>query len=252
MIIPKVIVYADVSADGRLTMAPDVLLLFGDERWSAVAEKSDVFDALIDIHRPQAILEGSNSFVASSAGPHSFPPFEGDPHDLYEDFLPQEVIGKEWKSYFCVTDSRGRVGWTYTGEPGKEAPGSEGWHLLVFVAEGTPPGYLSFLRGENVPYLVCGKKRVDLSMALKKLGERLGVGCVMCTSAGRLGGALLRAGLVDEVNLDIFPAIIGGISTPSLFMSPELGRDEMPARLMLISSHVTGERVWLRYGVVRE
>ncbi len=62
-----------------------------------------------------------------------------------------------------------------------------------------------------------------------------------------------RAGLVDEVNIQFLPAIIGGFDTPSLFAAPNLKADEAPTRLDLISAQVeAGGRVWLRYRVVRE
>lgn len=41
-------------------------------------KKSDVYERLLKIHRPQAILEGSNSFVSGDAGTYPFPPYEGD------------------------------------------------------------------------------------------------------------------------------------------------------------------------------
>ena len=66
-------------------------------------------------------------------------------------------------------------------------------------------------------------------------------------------GALLRAGLVDEVNIEFLPAVIGGLNTASLFDSPALKADEQPTRLKLICCQVqAGGRVWLRYEVVRE
>jgi len=68
-----------------------------------------------------------------------------------------------------------------------------------------------------------------------------------------LNGALLRAGLVDEISIEFFPAVIGGFETPSLFDSPALKPDEWPTQLNLISAQVqAGGRVWLRYEVVRE
>jgi len=115
MMRPKVVIYGDVSVDGRLTISPDVLLLFGDKRGSVVVKKSDVYERLLKIHCSQAILEGSNSFVSGDAGAYPFPPYEGDSSLLYRDYLPEEILCKKWKGLFCVTDSRGRVGLTYTG-----------------------------------------------------------------------------------------------------------------------------------------
>jgi riboflavin biosynthesis pyrimidine reductase len=81
----------------------------------------------------------------------------------------------------------------------------------------------------------------------------LGVTRVLSTSPGKLGGVLLRAGLVDEINVEFLPAIIGGTETPSLFDSPALEPDQWPTRLKLLSTHVqAGGQVWLRYEVVPE
>ncbi|MBN2002267.1 MAG: dihydrofolate reductase family protein [Anaerolineae bacterium] len=251
---PKLVVYGDVSLDGKLTMAPDVLLFFGDERWNALSKPGGSYEWVLSTHNPQAILEGSNSFVPSPYPAEPFPPATGDTGALYQDFLPESVVQNPAnKLWFTVVDSRGRVHWVYTGEPGKEAPGSPGQHLLLLVARSTPAEYLVFLQSENVPYLVAGEEGVDLRLALEKMAAQLGVRCVLCTSPGKLGGALLRAGLVDEVNVDFFPAIIGGEDTPALFDTPALKPDEWPARLKLLSAQVLASgRVWLRYGVIRE
>ena len=75
----------------------------------------------------------------------------------------------------------------------------------------------------------------------------------MSTAGSRLNGALLRAGLVDELSLVLLPALIGGTRTPFLFGSPELEADEKPTRLELISAEgESGGRVNLRYRVVQE
>jgi 2,5-diamino-6-(ribosylamino)-4(3H)-pyrimidinone 5'-phosphate reductase len=250
---PKVIIYGDVSVDGRLTLAPDVVLLFGDKRWDAIAEPSNVYEWLMFTHKPQALMEGSNSFIPAHYIPEPLLPATGDPGELYQDFLPEAVIRHPAHYiWFTVVDSRGRVRWTYTGEPGKEAPGSEGQHLLVLVTHHTPAEYLAYLRREKVPYLIAGEEQVDLHQALGKLASQLGVQCVLSTSPGKLGGALLRAGLVDEINIDFFPAIIGGADVPILFDSPALGPDEWPTRLKLLAVQVQAEgRVWLRYEVVQ-
>ena len=96
-----------------------------------------------------------------------------------------------------------------------------------------------------------GDERVDLALALEKLGSSLGVTTLLSTAGGRMNGALLRAGLVDEVNVELLPGVVGGMDTPSLFDSPALGPEENPARLELMSALVqSGGQVWLRYRTV--
>jgi 2,5-diamino-6-(ribosylamino)-4(3H)-pyrimidinone 5'-phosphate reductase len=248
---PRVIMHSVVSVDGRLTTAPGVLLLFGDPRWTAVAgDGSDVYPRLMAEHQPGALLEGSGSLVVEGVQPEALPPFEGDTAALYADFLPEEVVNVPGRKWFAVVDGRGRVrGWM------KEYPGEEwaGWHLLVLVCRSTPPEYLAHLRAEGLPYLVAGEARVDLAAALGKLAEQLGVATVVSTAGGKLNGALLRAGLVDAVSLDVFPAIIGGTDTPALADGPALGPEESPMKLALKTCESREDgHLWLKYDAVKE
>ncbi len=246
---PKVVVFQSASVDGKLTLAPDVLLLRGDERWQAVAgSDQEAYQAVKSLFKPQAILEGSGSVVLEG---EASPPLEAArPVDesLYQDFLPEAVVHPDGPRYwFTVVDSRGRVRWIYKEFPGEEW---QGWYLLVLVARQTPPEYLAYLQAENIPYLVCGDRQVDLAGALEKMQDRLGVTCLVSTAGSRLNGALLRAGLVDEVNIEFFPAIIGGSETPALFGGPALLPDQVPAKLRLIAAQVRADgKIWLRYQV---
>ncbi len=245
---PRVVVFGESSLDGRITLAPDVLLLFGDPRWPTGGGE-DAQERLIRLHGPQALLEGSGSFVLEGMEPEPLPT-ESRGTRAEEDFLPRDIADRRgFRGWFVVVDGRGRVRWLYTGEPGREAPGSEGWHLLVLVSRATPGEYLAYLEREHVPYLIAGGERVDLRLGLEKLG-RLGVSAVLVTSPGRLGHALLRAGCVDEIDIDILPAVIGGTRTPTLFEGPDLGPDQMPTRLTLRSAETREDgRVLLRYDV---
>lgn len=247
---PRVVIYGTASADGRLTMAPGVLLMFGDERWGSIAGSDEEIDQwLRERHKPQAYLEGSGSLVTPTEKPEPLPLVRDNLKILYQDFLPESVMKHpNHRGWFCTVDSKGLVRWKY-----KEFPSEEwkGWHLLVIVANQTPSEYLAYLRGENIPYLVAGKERVDLKLALEKLKSQLNVTSVISTSPGKLGGALLREGLVDEVNILVLPSIIGGFKTPSLFQSPELKSDEWPTPLRLLWTQVRNDgRVWLRYEVL--
>jgi 2,5-diamino-6-(ribosylamino)-4(3H)-pyrimidinone 5'-phosphate reductase len=249
---PRVVVHNTASVDGKLTLGPDVLLLYPDERWQAVAGSAgDLYMRLVSTHKPQVILEGSGSFVTDDAEPEPLPPASGDTEMLYHDFLPDAIVHRAGhRGWFTAVDSRGRLRGMY-----KEFPDEawKGWHLLLLVSQGTPPEYLAYLQREDIPYLVAGTERVDLSLAMEKLASQLKVTCVLSTAGGRLNGALLRAGLVDEIDIEFFPAVIGGSNTPSLFDSPALAPDQWPTRLRLISAQVQAEgRLALRYEVIRK
>jgi len=227
-------------------------LLYGDERWKAIegASHFNLFEWLKLTHKPQATLEGSGSFAREGEAPAPLPPFEGDLKALYQDFLPDAIVHRPGhRGWFTAVDGRGRIRWDY-----KEYPDEawKGWYPLVLVTYQTPPEYLAYLRREDIPYLVSGEQRVDLRLALEKMMSLLDVTRVLSTAGGKLNGALMRVGLVDEVNVEFLPAIIGGVTTPSLFNAPDLKPDEWPARLKLISAQVQADGcVWLRYQVVR-
>jgi riboflavin biosynthesis pyrimidine reductase len=249
---PRVVVFGQASLDGRITLGRDVLLLpWGDsaeaaERWSELNGGSRaVQERLEALHSPGAYLEGSESFVKSSAFAAAVPAFQGDPSPLYDDFLPDEVVSKpERRAWMLVPDSRGRVRWSLKFV--------DGVHVLVLVATSTPPAYLAWLRSEGIPYLVRGGERVDLAAALAGARDALGVETLLCTSPGKLGGLLLQLGMVDEVDVEVLPAIVGGAETPSLFSSFQ-SQALKAARLDLLSAEtVEGGRVWLRYSVRHE
>jgi riboflavin biosynthesis pyrimidine reductase len=242
---PRVVVSAQASVDGRVTLRRDSLLLHDEpsRQWAALrppsaaaveAARAAHLDAR---HGPQAVLEGSGSLVAGTAGPLAGLPPSDDPA-LHSDFLPG--LGRDGQKWFTVVDGRGRVRWTMTSN------GS--FDVLVLVCRATPAAYLAYLRRERIRYLVAGDERVDLDAALRRMRERLGVTCVVSTAGGGLNGALLRAGLVDEVEVVVLPALVGGLGTPTVFDGPPLGEDDSPAPLRLLSAHAEQDgTLWLRY-----
>lgn len=250
---PRLVVHTVASVDGRVSLGVGRTGFddAGDERWQAIWASDTSLEesarALVSRHRPQVLLEGSGSFVAEGSSLPDLPSAGLDPAELYRDFLPGEVVrAPDHRGWFAVVDGRGRV---RAGM--KEFPGWEGWRTLHLVSYDTPPEYLAFLRRREIPYLIAGCERVDLAQIMAKLRSVLGVTCVVCTAGSRLNGALLRAGLVDEVSLVLLPALIGGSETPQLFRGAELGPSDAPTHLELLS--VEGEsqgRVCLRYRVV--
>ncbi|MEO3785239.1 dihydrofolate reductase family protein [Actinocorallia sp. B10E7] len=168
------------SVDGRISLSPGVLLMT-DERWPVFTDSG--YADVKRRHHPQAILEGSGSFVTDDSVGEELPPSAETAEVLQQHYLPDHITALAANGWLVVPDSRGRVRWTCKQFPG---PDWEGWHLLVLVAAATPLAYLSFLRREGIPYLMVGDQRVDLRAALEELGDRLGVQTVVSTGGGRL------------------------------------------------------------------
>jgi 2,5-diamino-6-(ribosylamino)-4(3H)-pyrimidinone 5'-phosphate reductase len=250
---PRVVVSSVMSTDGRLTLSSDQLLLH--ERTSSVWQSlqppsgqavEDARSALLDrLYGPQVVLEGSGTFVTDDAGPLTGLPAADPAVDPRADYLPDDVVqDPDNDKWFAIVDGRGRVRWTMKS--------GGGYRLLILVATATPAEYLTFLRQERIPYLVVGEDRVDLATALRRMADKLGVTCVVSKAGGGLNGALLRAGLVDELQVIVFPALVGGKGTPALFDGPELAGGELPTRLRLLSVHSEADGLlWLRYEVLR-
>jgi riboflavin biosynthesis pyrimidine reductase len=244
---PRVVTFNLVSVDGRLTLAPGVNLMAGDERWTALIEGAgDPYVWARQAHDPELLLEGSGSFL-SLEHTELFPPERG-PRAEGEHFLPDSIIGVPNRRWFAVVDGRGQVNLRFTEWPD---PTWAGWHALVLTSRAAPEGHLARLRERGIPYLVVGREHVALPDALDLLAERLGVQTVVCTGGGRLGGTMLRQGLVDEIDLEVLPFAVGGRDTPMLFDAHPLARHEWPTRLELLSSEpLAGGRLRVRYRVL--
>lgn len=250
---PYVVVLVNVSVDGRLALGPN--LTWWDRLADPRSKEShqafrglfrEVRNTIAYIHHPQAHLHGAGSLIRERDVLKPLPPFEGDPAVLYQDFLPDEIVHQpDHEVWPTIVDGRGRL---RRGDFGEEDPLGRDW--LRLTSHRAPAEYLAFLQRERIPYLIAGEERVDLPAVLGKLKRKLGMSCIESLAGGKLNGALLRAGLVDEINIIYRPEAIGGTETPTLFDSPELGPDEWPTKLRLLSTQVWAEgHVWLRYEV---
>lgn len=247
-------IYLDVvaTADGRISKGPNLTMWeeMADTRASEEDKASiceEVEKNLKAIYKPQADMLGSNSLVKTGETLVQLPPFEGDPKLIYQDFLPDEVINRpDHLGWLVVVDGQGRF---RSGWEGGDPPG---WYILHLVSYSVPSDYLAFLRNKKIPYLIEGEKQVNLKTIMEKLKSKLGVTCLRTSAGGKLGGALLRAGLIDEVNIVYSPFLVGGFKTPVLFDSKDLRADEAFTHLKLITTQVENSgHIWVRYQVIR-
>jgi 2,5-diamino-6-(ribosylamino)-4(3H)-pyrimidinone 5'-phosphate reductase len=149
--------------------------------------------------------------------------------------------------YAVALDPSGRLLWE-TNEIG-------GDHVVALLADHVSDDYLALLRERGVSYLLVGARAgkgadLDLAAALDKLVTVFGVRTLLLEGGGRINGAMLRDGLIDEVSLLLAPVADGAVGTPSLFDAHDRGAGRGARRLVLESVERRADDVlWLRYRV---
>jgi riboflavin biosynthesis pyrimidine reductase len=139
-----------------------------------------------------------------------------------------------------------------------------GDHLITVLTEKVSNDYLAHLRTAGVSYLFAGPDRIDLPIVLDKLAAAFPIKTLMLEGGGKINGAMLQAGLIDELSLLLAPFADGSTDTPTLFDLPptpdSLGRtalDPPPGAVALDTSarrwklrsieRRADDIIWLRY-----
>jgi 2,5-diamino-6-(ribosylamino)-4(3H)-pyrimidinone 5'-phosphate reductase len=233
----RLVTFNVASADGRIAVSPATPSWL-DARWKPL-DRFETVDAR-SLHGARVSLEGSNSFTGRDARGANFEDHAGARVPA-GDFLPASLRTHPGR-WLVVIDSRARVRWT-TNE-------MNGTRLAVLLSGKTPAPYRRFLREHDVPYLETGEDRVDLGRALHRLGEAFGIDCVVSEAGGVLNGVLLRSGLVDEIDIQFLPVVVGRAGAPALFEGYDLGALDSVRDLELISAETRPDAsVFVRYAV---
>lgn len=213
--LPHVIVHVAVSVDGRTVgFNPNLELYYGIA--SAFGE--------------DATLTGADTLLAA----------ELDAVTAEADDSPADTKQSE-RPLLVVTDSGGRVtSWAAL----VAAPYWRG--VVVLHSERTPTAARAAAEAAGVVVWTVGQAHVDLAAALVFLRQRHGIRRVRVDSDGALSGALLRAGLVDELSVLVHPEIVGGTSAHTFFYETTTAAAARPLRLELVQK-LGGGVVWLRY-----
>ena len=126
-----------------------------------------------------------------------------------------------------------------------------GDHAVVITTEKASKAYLTHLRDNGVSYLICGKEKINLKKAMKKLRAKFGIERLFLEGGGVINGSMLQAGLIDEISQLIIPIIDGGgADVTGFFESSGKPPATAVAALKLISQKtLEGGTQWLRYKV---
>jgi riboflavin biosynthesis pyrimidine reductase len=166
-----------------------------------------------------------------------------------------KASGKRIPKQDHVADRRARrfaIGADAKGKLRFQEPDVEGDHVVLLVTERVSNAYLQHLQDAGVSYLFCGKQDVDVKVAVEKLRRVLGIRKLMLEGGGTFNGAVLRAGLVDEISQVVVPVVDGGRGVTTIFDIPGDPPPTAAAALRLKSHRkLPGGVNWLRYRVQR-
>ena len=198
---PYVICLMHSSLDGRTHPS----------RWRPKGAGTDWFEKIHD-------ELGGDAWVIGRVTGSEFA--KGQPYPATDMKLPREnwFARRDAKTYGIVLDAQGKIGW------GRSDIGGD--PIVVVLTESVPDSHLAGLRGEGVSYIFAGQSELDLALALDIFNRELGVERLLVEGGGVANGAFLRAGLIDEFNLILRPAIDGASGAPFVFSSTAADSDK--------------------------
>lgn len=149
-------------------------------------------------------------------------------------------MGARSKRFCIVMDTHGKIAYTSNQIMGDT--------VFAILGPTVSEVYVSKLRQLGISY--CFLKNNDLKGLLKTLNE-MGIHKILVEGGGYLNASFLKAGLIDELSLLIYPGIDGQSGIPAVFEfmgeNPSLGQS---LELIDVNRQPYGV-VWLRYKIHR-
>jgi riboflavin biosynthesis pyrimidine reductase len=162
--------------------------------------------------------------------------------------VPREahVAGRGGRKLAVAIDPSGRVHY------GKDNVGGD--HVVAVLGEQVSDAYLAELREDGVSYIFAGARGDDLSGAMEQLASHFGARKLLLEGGGKINGAFLKHGLIDEFSTLIFPAVDGVAGAQSIVDYNGSEGDRPGAGQTLRLTHcetLEGGMIWLRHAVER-
>jgi riboflavin biosynthesis pyrimidine reductase len=186
---------------------------------------------------------GGGSWLCGRVTAQEFARGKGKVYPPTVETFPREnwYARRDAKAWGIFLDAHGKACWERSdigGDP-----------VLVILTEAVPDSHLAGLRSDGVSYIFAGKTEIDLAAALETLNRELGIERLMVEGGGGANGAVLRAGLLDELSLVITAAIDGSSGAPTVFNSGDADLGPAPIERMTLESHTVLDNgaLWLRY-----
>lgn len=180
---PRVVVHNTISLDGSITG----------------------FEVDMGLHyRVAGAIGATVHLVGSGTARAGFEAFGRQPETVAHRSRPDEPA-EDARPHWVFVDSKGELEGAihaFRGTPYGRDP-------VVLLSERTPAAYRDWLAAREYAHHVVGRDRVDLASALALLRSDLDAETVLVDAGPGLVGALLEAGLVDEISLIVAPRVVG-------------------------------------------
>lgn len=112
------------------------------------------------------------------------------------------------KSFAIAIDASGKLAWKENN--------IDGDHLIKVLTTQVSQAYVDYLQRLGISYIFAGGNELDMKLALQKLAANFPIKTLMLEGGGHLNGAMLKAGLVNELSQLILP-LADGTSATTVF-----------------------------------
>ncbi|WP_251546880.1 dihydrofolate reductase family protein [Limosilactobacillus caecicola] len=163
---------------------------------------------------------------------------QADGQQLGHEAFKQNVAAP---SYNIVMDTKGTLEWA--------TESSTNFPHLIIMSEQVSPAYLTYLNQQEISWIATGKDQIDLARAMEILHDEFDVKRLAVVGGGRINGAFLNAGLIDELSILIGSGADGRTGQPALF-DGRTSNHPVPLKLKDVQTFDDGA-VWLRYTTIK-
>ncbi|OUI78185.1 hypothetical protein HK18_09040 [Commensalibacter intestini] len=137
-----------------------------------------------------------------------------DPTGLPPTNNPTTFIGKLTSRRFCIIlDPHGKT--LYKSNQLAEE------NVIAVLSEQVSDHYLQHLRDLRISYLFAGSDGRDLNTAMQTLAAEFNIKKIVLQGGGIINGAFLKAKLINEISLIIYPSIDGLSGIHTIFECPD-------------------------------
>jgi 5-amino-6-(5-phosphoribosylamino)uracil reductase len=231
---PKIICHMVSSIDGRLLPgrwtppAAGIAPGWEHRHYEAVAARLDADGWMVGRKSMQDFAKGTERAATG----------------VSDNLRATHVADRRGRDVAVAIDPHGRLHY------GQDNAGGD--HIIAVLGQYVSDVYLAELQADGVSYLFAGEDGTDLQEAMEVLGDAFGIKTILLEGGGITNGTFLKAGLIDEISLLVYPGIDGLAGVPSIFEF--LGAaDDRPAAGKALRHFGTetleGGVVWLRYKV---